>query len=151
MAGAQTFTLDVVKHAVGSAAAGGFSPVGGAGDKVLPPTFAGAVYALDRWHVPGRDEPVQCELLDSVQSQARDDYQPREMIVTSVSAHLGTVPAQAFPRLRRKDGSERRHTNAIPGVDERVRGPVLIGAGRYGGYVACRPLDPPREENRAMV
>ena len=45
-------------------------PAGGKGDKVFPPTFAGAKYALESRRVPGRDGPVQCVLLDSVQSQA---------------------------------------------------------------------------------
>jgi CRISPR-associated protein Csb2 len=72
--------------------------------------------------------------------------EPREVIVTSVSAHLGTPPAHAFPRLRRKDGSERRHTHAILAFDQCVRGPILIGAGRYRGYGACRPLDSPKPQ-----
>jgi CRISPR-associated protein Csb1 len=74
MTGAEMLTLDVVRHAVASSAAfrcrRRLQPAGGAGDKVFPPTFAGAVYAIDRRRVPGRDEPVQCVLLDSVQSQA---------------------------------------------------------------------------------
>ncbi len=45
-------------------------PAGGAGDKVFPPTYAGAVYATEKRRIPGRDEPVECVLLDSVQSQA---------------------------------------------------------------------------------
>lgn len=45
-------------------------PGGGAGDKVFPPTFAGAVYAEEQRRVPGRAESVTCVLLDSVQSQA---------------------------------------------------------------------------------
>jgi len=45
-------------------------PAGGEGDKVFPPTFARAMYAIERRRVPGRAEPVQCVLLDSVQSQA---------------------------------------------------------------------------------
>ncbi len=45
-------------------------PAGGEGDKVFPPTFAGAVYAIEQRRVPGRDAPVTCVLLDSVQSQA---------------------------------------------------------------------------------
>jgi CRISPR-associated protein Csb1 len=45
-------------------------PAGGEGDKVFPPTFAGAVYAVEQRRVPGRDAPVTCVLLDSVQSQA---------------------------------------------------------------------------------
>ncbi len=45
-------------------------PAGGPGDKVFPPTFAGAVYAIEQRRIPGRDAPVTCVLLDSVQSQA---------------------------------------------------------------------------------
>lgn len=67
--------------------------------------------------------------------------QPREVIVTPVSAHLGTPPAHAFPRLRRKDGSERRHTHAILIFDEPVCGPILLCAGRYRGYGLCRPME----------
>ena len=66
---------------------------------------------------------------------------PREVIVTPVSAHLGAPPAHAFPRLRRKDGSERRHTHSILIFKETVRGPVIIGAGRYRGYGLCRPME----------
>lgn len=45
-------------------------PAGGEGTKVFPPTYAGAVYATEQRRLPGRDEPVNCVLLDSVQSQA---------------------------------------------------------------------------------
>ncbi len=45
-------------------------PAGGEGDKVFPPTYAGAVYAKEQRKVHGREEPVDCVLLDSVQSQA---------------------------------------------------------------------------------
>ena len=64
---------------------------------------------------------------------------PREVVVTHVSGHLGVPPAFEFPRLRRKDGSERRHAHAILVFDQPVRGPVLIGAGRYRGYGVARP------------
>jgi CRISPR-associated protein Csb2 len=66
---------------------------------------------------------------------------PREIIVTPVSAHLGAPPAHAFLRLRRKDGSERRHIHAIVVFDQPVRGPVIFGAGRYRGYGLCRPME----------
>jgi len=66
---------------------------------------------------------------------------PREVIVTAVSAHLGVPPAHVFPRLVRKDGSERRHGHAILVFDEPVQGPVMIGAGRYRGYGVCRPME----------
>jgi CRISPR-associated protein Csb1 len=45
-------------------------PAGGPGAKVFPPTYAGAVYAVEQRRVPGRSDPVTCVLLDSVQSQA---------------------------------------------------------------------------------
>jgi len=45
-------------------------PAGGAGDKVFPPTYAGAKYATEFRRLPGREEPAECVLLDSVQSQA---------------------------------------------------------------------------------
>lgn len=66
---------------------------------------------------------------------------PREVIVTQVSAHLGVPPAFAFPRLRRKDGSERRHAHAILIFEKPVCGPIIVGAGRFRGYGFCRPLN----------
>jgi CRISPR-associated protein Csb2 len=66
--------------------------------------------------------------------------QPREVVVTPVSAHLGVPPAHVFPRLVRKDGGQRRHAHAILVFDEPVRGPMLVGAGRYRGYGVCRPV-----------
>lgn len=66
--------------------------------------------------------------------------EPREVIVTAISAHPGVPPAHAFPRLHRKDGSPRRHTHAILVFNEPVCGPILLGAGRYRGYGFCRPL-----------
>jgi CRISPR-associated protein Csb1 len=43
-------------------------PAGGAGDKVFPPTYAGAVYAKEERQINGMKVP--CVLLDSVQAQA---------------------------------------------------------------------------------
>lgn len=65
---------------------------------------------------------------------------PIRVIPSPVSAHLGAPPAHEFPRLRRKDGAERRHLHAILVFDQPVRGPLLIGAGRYRGYGVCRPI-----------
>jgi CRISPR-associated protein Csb2 len=66
--------------------------------------------------------------------------EPRDVIVTAISGHLGVPPAHRFPMLERKDGSRRRHAHAILVFDRPVRGPILVGAGRYRGYGACRPL-----------
>lgn len=45
-------------------------PAAGAGTKVFPPTHAGGVYATEQRRLPDREQPVDCVLLDSVQSQA---------------------------------------------------------------------------------
>ena len=45
-------------------------PAGGKGTKVFPPTYADAVYATEKRRLPGHPDPVECVLLDSVQSQA---------------------------------------------------------------------------------
>lgn len=45
-------------------------PAGGEGDKVFPPTYAGAVYATEKRRISGYEQPVECVLIDSVQSQA---------------------------------------------------------------------------------
>src|SRR5258705_3571590 len=67
-------SLTHLQDAVSSAAAfrcrRRLQPGGGAGDKVFPPTFAGAVYAVEQRRVPDRPDPVTCVVLDTVQSQA---------------------------------------------------------------------------------
>jgi len=72
----EKLTLEVLQKAVAERKAAGFrckaklSPAGGPGDKVFPPTYAGAVYATEKRRLPGHEAPVDCVLLDSVQSQA---------------------------------------------------------------------------------
>jgi CRISPR-associated protein Csb1 len=72
---AQALNFTALKDAVSGSAAAfrcrrRLQPAGGEGDKVFPPTFAGAVYAVEQRRVPGRQQPATCVLLDSVQSQA---------------------------------------------------------------------------------
>jgi CRISPR-associated protein Csb1 len=45
-------------------------PAAGPGTKVFPPTHAGGVYATEQRRLPDREQPADCVLLDSVQSQA---------------------------------------------------------------------------------
>lgn len=42
---------------------------------------------------------------------------------------------------------ERRHAHAILVFDRPVRGPILLGAGRYRGYGLCRPLSGPGSDD----
>ncbi len=64
-------------------------PAGGEGDKVFPPTYAGAVYAMEMRRVEGYDELVRCVLLDSVQSQAN---RAEEALQDAVDEGRITIP-----------------------------------------------------------
>lgn len=71
----EALTLDELRNAVrGTAAAfrsvAELQPAGGRGDKVFPPTYEGSKYAMEKRRLPGIEEPVDCVVLDSVQSQA---------------------------------------------------------------------------------
>lgn len=72
---AQDLTFEHVRSAVAGTAAAfrcvaEYQPAGGPGDKVFPPTYESGRYATEKRRVEGHDEPVECVLLDSVQSQA---------------------------------------------------------------------------------
>jgi len=62
--------FDAVKTGAAFRSRTRLQPAGGEGDKVFPPTYAGAVYAQELRRVPGRDDLVRCVLMDSVPSQA---------------------------------------------------------------------------------
>ncbi len=71
----ETLTHEKLQDAVANRAAAfrcraTLQPAAGEGTKVFPPTYAGAAYASEQRRLPGREEPVACVLLDSVQSQA---------------------------------------------------------------------------------
>ena len=71
----EPLTLQALQQAVAGTAAAfrcrrRLQPGGGEGDKVFPPTFAGAVYAVEQRRVPDRPDPATCVVLETVQSQA---------------------------------------------------------------------------------
>ncbi len=71
---ATTLDLKTLREAVSKGAAARcrvtLQPAGGVGTKVFPPTYSGAVYAVEKRRLPDFQDPVDCVLLDSVQSQA---------------------------------------------------------------------------------
>jgi len=111
-------TLDILKHAVAGTAAAfrcvtELQPAGGEGDKVFPPTYEGGKYAGEKRLVPGRDEPVECVLLDSVQSQANrmelallDAWRAGRLPLPVVTA---AFPAEALEKPLRVSSLEAPH------------------------------------------
>ena len=72
---------------------------------------------------------------------------PREVLLHPVSLVEGVPHAREYPQLMRKNGGGRRsHNHAVIVFDEPVRGPVLMGAGRFRGYGLCRPMDEKGED-----
>lgn len=67
---------------------------------------------------------------------------PREVLLHPVSLVEGVPHAREYPQLLRKnDGGRQSHNHTVIVFDEPVRGPVLVGAGRFRGYGLCRPMD----------
>lgn len=73
-----SLTLNQLQQAITSHAAAfrcvtDYQPAGGPGDKVFPPTYESGKYATETRVIDG--EPVDCVILDSVQSQANRNEQ----------------------------------------------------------------------------
>lgn len=66
---------------------------------------------------------------------------PLEVSILRAPAFVGAPPAHAFsPLLRKGDGARRWQVHATLHFGVAVRGPLLLGAGRYRGYGLCRPF-----------
>ena len=66
---------------------------------------------------------------------------PEQVSILEIPAHLGVPPARTFAFVPRKsDGARRWHVHAALRFGDAIRGPLLLGAGRYRGYGFCRPL-----------
>ena len=72
---------------------------------------------------------------------------PCEVLLHPVSLVEGVPHAREYPQLTRKNnGGRRSHNHAVIVFDEPVRGPVLVGAGRFRGYGLCRPMNEKGED-----
>lgn len=90
---------DAVRSAAAFRCRTRLQPAGGPGDKVFPPTYAGAVYAMEWRHLPGSNQQVRCVLLDSVQSQAnraeealQDAVDENRIQIPVVEVDFGDIP-----------------------------------------------------------
>lgn len=96
--------------------------------------------ALDR-HPKGRDRWGQIETSVGRACRRIGLPEPHDVVISPVSLFVGAPVGKAFPAMRRgRNGSPVQHTHAVVTFPEPIRGPVLLGAGRYRGYGLCRPL-----------
>jgi len=104
-------TLECLQNAVSGRAAAfrcraTLQPAGGEGDKVFPPTYAGAAYASEKRRIPGCDEPVDCVLLDSVQSQANRMEEALQQAVDDGRLTLPVIEVDFTPFFPGNDQAE---------------------------------------------
>lgn len=101
---------------------------------------------LDRYskHIEDMAEIIalSCERVTELDRGLGTGVRPVSIELLPTSAFSGAGHARRdFPPLPEKFGkSPRCHTHAILTFDEPLRGPLLLGAGRYLGYGFCRPL-----------
>ncbi len=93
---AEQLTFDCLNAAVQGRAAAfrcktKLQPAGGEGTKVFPPTHSGGVYATESRRLTNRDNPVDCVLLDSVQSQANRIEEALQQAVDGGLIQLPTI------------------------------------------------------------
>lgn len=73
---------------------------------------------------------------------------PIEVVLQPVSLVEGVPHSREFETLLRKsDKGHMHHSHAVVIFDQPVRGPVIVGAGRYRGYGLFRPLTALEERN----
>ena len=58
---------------------------------------------------------------------------PVHIEVNNVSRHPGVPPSHEFPNRRKPDDQPRHRVHAVIAFDRDVRGPLIVGAGRYHG------------------
>lgn len=66
---------------------------------------------------------------------------PRRVLVSGFSVHQGVEPSRHFSIPRREGKPTRLARHVVLEFAERVRGPVLVGAGRFRGMGLCRPWE----------
>lgn len=66
---------------------------------------------------------------------------PRRIEADKISRHLGVPPSHEFAR-RKLDGPPRHRIHAVVEFEDEVRGPLIVGAGRYHGLGLFRVWKP---------
>ncbi|HPH02863.1 MAG TPA: type I-U CRISPR-associated protein Csb2 [Spirochaetota bacterium] len=95
--------------------------------------------ALDRF--PKKPGDAESAVLEACRYAGLPD--PESVVCHRVSMHRGIPTADGYPPLpgRGPGKPQRWHCHAVLRFTEPVRGPILLGAGRYRGYGACSPIE----------
>lgn len=67
---------------------------------------------------------------------------PVRVLWDKISKHLGVAPSHEFPNRRKPDDQPRHRVHALVEFDREVRGPLIVGAGRYHGMGLFRVWKP---------
>lgn len=72
---------------------------------------------------------------------------PRHVDLSGFSKFIGVPPVRDFRLRRRESDPPRPATHAVLHFDQPVRGPVMLGAGRFFGLGLCRPFKSKADES----
>jgi CRISPR-associated protein Csb2 len=97
-------------------------------------------FVFDRFPKSGRWSPeAEAQVMQACEYAGLP--KPCRVALVQVSPVLGVPTVNQFPLWMRKAGSSARlQSHVVVEFDERVSGPVMIGAGRFFGYGLCRPV-----------
>src|SRR5690606_9659985 len=115
-------------------------PAAGEGTKVFPPTHSGGVYATEQRRLPNREQPVECVLLDSVQSQANRIEEALQRAVDDGDIELPLIVADfgdQVPDIQRVTSLQAPHRAA----DAILRDSLLDGVAFRNSPVGQRITD----------
>jgi CRISPR-associated protein Csb2 len=92
---------------------------------------------LDRY--PKKNDETEAQEAISAACARIGLPRPVDVLTMPMSLFIGAPRVNSFAPMQTKTGARRWHTHALLTFAEPVRGPVLVGAGRYRGYGLCRP------------
>lgn len=93
----------------------------------------------DRFPKDKEGERIEDILAESVERVV--GVRPIRIGWNTISRHLGVPPSHEFPNRRKPDDQPRHRVHAWIEFDRDVRGPLIIGAGRYHGMGLFRKLE----------
>ncbi len=67
---------------------------------------------------------------------------PKRIETDKISKHLGVPPSPEFSHRRKQDAPPRHRVHAVVEFENEVRGPLIVGAGRYHGLGLFRVSKP---------
>ncbi len=94
----------------------------------------------DRFPKEKNGERLEDILAESVERVV--GVRPVRISTDKISKHFGVAPSHEFPNRRKPEDQPRHRVHAVVEFDHEIRGPLIVGAGRYHGLGLFRVWKP---------